>query len=371
VDVDKSFEDVLLSAYARDGGLYVPDRIPSLSTDDLQRFIDEKHDFSRLCAEILHLYSDININILLAMTSTAFSQFNQTATGIDHNHDHDRTTTNVRKEVLPMYFLEDKNMHLLDLSLGPTYAFKDIGQQMCGQLLNYFLGRRSQKAKVCVDTSGDTGPAAIAGVRGCDNVEIYCLYPRGRVTPIQELQMITVLDANVHVYRTDGDSDEQASVLKELFQDEQFMKTHNICCVNSINWARIAVQSSYYVWSYVSLCQRGLMTLNDLVNYAIPTGAFGNAMGCYLAKLMGLPIRRIYCATNNNDIVHRTLSTGDMRMGANIPVWYATVYWIVMICPCEWTLIAMFRRNHLLWTYSSPTMWSGCYTMCSMRTPIE
>ena len=115
--------------------------------------------------------------------------------------------------------------------------------------------------------------------------------------------------------------------LKELFQDEQFMKTHNICCVNSINWARIAVQSSYYVWSYVSLCQRGLIAQDDnaMVNYAIPTGAFGNAMGCYLAKLMGIPIRRIYCATNNNDIVHRTLSSGDMRMGENIQVYLLSV----------------------------------------------
>lgn len=335
-----SFEEVLLSAYARDGGLYVPDRIPSLVKVDtagcqlLQRFIDEKYDFPRICAEIVHLYSGIDIDVLVAMTSTAFSQFNQTtASEVDHNQP--TISPTVTKEVLPMYFLEDKNVHLLDLSLGPTYAFKDIGQQMCGQLLNYYLGRRNQKAKVCVDTSGDTGPAAIAGVRGCSNVEIFCLYPRGRVTPIQELQMITVLDANVHVYRTDGDSDEQASVLKELFQDEQFMRTHNICCVNSINWARIAVQSSYYVWSYVSLCQRGLIARGGdgdsdgggdgeeaMVNYAIPTGAFGNAMGCYLAKLMGIPIRRIYCATNNNDIVHRTLSSGDMRMGENIQVRY-------------------------------------------------
>lgn len=328
-DTSSSFEEVLLSAYARDGGLYVPDRIPSLATADrLQRYIDERYDFPRICAEVVHLYSDIDIDALVAMTSIAFSQFNQaTASGVDHDHDQPTTSHTVTKEVLPMHFLADKNMHLLDLSLGPTYAFKDIGQQMCGQLLNYYLGRKNQTAKVCVDTSGDTGPAAIAGVRGCSNVEIYCLYPRGRVTPIQELQMITVLDANVHVYRTDGDSDEQASVLKELFQDEQFMKTHNICCVNSINWARIAVQSSYYVWSYVSLCQRGLIAQDDnaMVNYAIPTGAFGNAMGCYLAKLMGIPIRRIYCATNNNDIVHRTLSSGDMRMGENIQVYLLSV----------------------------------------------
>jgi len=333
-----SFEEVLLSAYARDGGLYVPDRIPSLTTDQLQRYINEKYDFPRICAEVIHLYSDIDIDALLAMTSTAFSQFNQTTKASDVDHDEPTTSPTVTKEVLPMYFLEDKNVHLLDLSLGPTYAFKDIGQQMCGQLLNYYLGRRNQKAKVCVDTSGDTGPAAIAGVRGCSNVEIYCLYPRGRVTPIQELQMITVLDANVHVYRTDGDSDEQASVLKELFQDEQFMRTHNICCVNSINWARIAVQSSYYIWSYVSLCQRGLIAQqgdNAMVNYAIPTGAFGNAMGCYLAKLMGIPIRRIYCATNNNDIVHRTLSSGDMRMGENIQVYFLLSVPILTCLDCD------------------------------------
>lgn len=122
---------------------------------------------------------------------------------------------------------------------------------MVAKLLNYLLKQRSSKAIIAVDTSGDTGPAAIAGVKGLSNIDIFCLYPHGRVSSVQELQMITVQESNVHVYRTEGDSDEQCAVLKEIFSDEEFSKEHNLISINSINWARIAVQSSYYVWAYL------------------------------------------------------------------------------------------------------------------------
>jgi threonine synthase len=297
----KTFEEVLVSTYAPDGGLYVPEKVPLITSDQFAAW--QGLAFPDVCAQILHLYSGIDIADLQAMAAVSFSLFND------------------GQDPLPITQLPGASVYLLDTSLGPTFAFKDIGQQMVGKLLNYVLGKQNKKAKIVVETSGDTGPAAIAGVRGCPNVEIFCLYPQGRVSAVQELQMITIADENVHVYRTQGDTDEQASVLKELFRDEVFVKEQSICSVNSINWVRIAAQSSYFVWSYLSLCHRGVIKFGQEINYVIPTGAFGNAMGAFLAKRMGLPIGRIICATNANDIVHRTLTTGDMSMGANIQVW--------------------------------------------------
>jgi threonine synthase len=301
----KTFEEVLVSTYAPDGGLYVPEKVPIISEEDFLSMKD--FTFPEVCAQILHLYSNIDVEELRSMARNSFSLFND------------------GKDPLPIAKLGDSRVRLLDTSLGPTFAFKDIGQQMCGQLLNYVLGKQNKKAKIVVETSGDTGPAAIYGVRGCPNVEIFCLYPQGRVSAVQELQMVTVQDANVHVYRTQGDTDEQASVLKELFRDVDFVKEQSICSVNSINWVRIAAQSSYFVWSYLELVRRGEVAFGAPVNYVIPTGAFGNAMGAFLAKRMGLPMGRIICATNANDIVHRTLTTGDMSMGVNIQVNYASI----------------------------------------------
>ncbi|RYH31365.1 threonine synthase [archaeon] len=293
----KSFEDVAMSTYAAKGGLYVPSDIPKLSEDTFQSWKD--FSFPQVCANILALFSNIELNELLAITNEAFSLFND---GAD-----------------PLPLTKVGGTYFLDTSLGPTFAFKDIGQQMLGRILNHILGRKSKRATILVETSGDTGPAAIAGVKGCQNVEIFCLYPHGRVSSVQELQMVTNPDSNVHIYRTDGNTDEQASLLKQIFADQTFVADHNICSVNSINWVRIAAQSSYYVWAYVQMKYHKEMTCDE-VDFVIPTGAFGNAMGGYLAKLMGVPIGRIYCATNVNDIVHRTIQTGDMRMSENVPV---------------------------------------------------
>lgn len=294
----KDFDDVLVAAYAGDGGLYVPVELPKLSMEQLETW--RSFSFPQVCAEIMHLFTDINIQDLNEMTSKAFSGFNG---GLD-----------------PLPLTKYEELYLLDTSLGPTMAFKDIGQQMVGQLLNYVLGKKGKKATIIVETSGDTGPAAIAGVRGCKNVNIFCLYPYQRVSDVQELQMITVDEENVFVYRTEGNSDLQASVLKEIFSDKEFVEKYNVCSVNSINWARIAAQSSYYVWAFVELYfNRGLSNgdTSPHLNFVIPTGAFGNAMGGYIAKLMGVPIGKIICATNKNDIVHRTISSGDLRMAEN------------------------------------------------------
>jgi threonine synthase len=165
-----------------------------------------------------------------------------------------------------------------------------------------------------VETSGDTGPAAVAAVKSCPHVEIYCLYPSGRVSPVQELQLVTVDSPNVHVYKSECNTDEQADLLKEIFMDVAWVKRHNVCSINSINWGRITAQSSYYIWSYLQLRP----AVDGLVNFIVPTGAFGNALGGFVAKQMGVPIGTIVCATNANDAVHRCLSRGDLSIGTNL-----------------------------------------------------
>eukprot|EP01038_Epipyxis_sp_PR26KG_P006735 gene6735-9229_t len=296
-EANRSFEEILFATYASDGGLYVPMKVPLFSSDDLLKYAS--FSFPQICAEILHIYTGIDLVALREMAKIAFGKFN------------------CEEKVNPLPTLIFDDLMLLNTSLGPTLAFKDIGLQMIGLIIDYILRAKNERATIVVETSGDTGPAAIAGVRGCNNVDIHCLYPKGRVSSVQELQMITIPDSNVFVYQTDGDSDEQASVLKELFSDQKFVDDHRICSVNSINWLRIAAQSSYYVWAYLQI-YKNKATIGTPVNFIIPTGAFGNAMSGYLAKKMGVPIGNIICATNKNDIVHRTISTGDMSMGANV-----------------------------------------------------
>lgn len=291
-----SFEEVLFSTYAKDGGLYVPEYLPVLTSDMLLSW--RNFTFPQVCAEIMHIFTGIDVAKMREMTSAAYCDFNDGNT--------------------PLPLTSLGNLIVLDASLGPTLSFKDIGQQLVGQLLNYYLSLRNSKAKIVVETSGDTGPAAIAAVCRCPNVEIFCLYPKGRVSDLQERQMITHFEKNVHVYRTDGDTDEQASILKEIFQDTEFVQANNICSINSINWARIAVQSTYYVWAYLQIYNTE-HAIGKPVVFCVPTGAFGNSMAGFLAKRMGLPIDKIICATNANDMVHRTIFYGDMHMRANVP----------------------------------------------------
>lgn len=319
------FKDALMSTYAADGGLYVPTSIPNVTSTLMQW---KGFSVGRVCAHIVSLYCDIPLRDLESMAESAFLQFN-----------------NGRDPSLPLTEVV-KHMYLLDASLGPTLAFKDIGQQFVGQLLSYYLEKQQRRATILVETSGDTGPAAIAAVINCPRISIYCLYPYNRVSDIQELQMTTVSASNVHVYRTEGDSDDQAAVLKDLFADKTLP---NICSINSINWARVMVQSTYYVWAYLSIFADEIATSSDdpelwpQIIFSVPTGAFGNAMGGLLAKLMGIPIKHIICATNSNDIVTRTIVSGDFSLRRSV----ATISPAMDIqCACESPLTTYCHHHH-------------------------
>ena len=252
-----SFADVLVSSYAPDGGMYLPETIPQVSLDVLRTWAELP--YHELCAEILFLYvgDEIDLESLRQITTKAFASFNT-------------DKENPSDPPLPLHQFGD--LYLLDCSLGPTFAFKDIGQQVVGGLLNHVLQRQGKRALILLDTSGDTGPAAIDAVKQCTAVDIICLYPHQRVSSVQELQMVTVLNNNVHVFRTEGTSDEQASVLKEIFSDQSFSQEHNLCSINSINWGRIMCQSTYYIWAYLQLCGKPSECGIRKISFCIPTG---------------------------------------------------------------------------------------------------
>ncbi|MEL6701031.1 MAG: threonine synthase, partial [Pseudomonadota bacterium] len=202
------------------------------------------------------------------------------------------------------------NHHLLELFHGPTLAFKDFAMQLIGQLFQTELTRRGDKVTIVGATSGDTGSAAIEAFRGLDAVDVFILYPHGRVSEVQRRQMTTPTEDNVHALALGGTFDDCQGKLKDMFNDFGFRDEVRLAGVNSINWARVLAQVVYYFSSATAL---GAPARE--VSFTVPTGNFGDIFAGYIAKKMGLPIKRLVVATNRNDILHRALSTGDYTTG--------------------------------------------------------
>ncbi|KHN99183.1 threonine synthase [Metarhizium album ARSEF 1941] len=297
-DSDCSFEEVVLRGLATDGGLYIPEQIPGAaawaSWKDLA--------FPDLAYEIMSLYispSEMPSPELKDLVRRSYSTFRS-------------------DQVTPLVHL-DGNHYLLELFHGPTFAFKDVALQFVGNLFEYFLARKNE-GKVGRDrhhlavvgaTSGDTGSAAIYGLRGKKDVSVFIMFPKGRVSPIQELQMTTVLDKNVHNLSIEGTFDDCQDILKSLLAEPEANKPINVGAVNSINWARILAQITYYFHSYFSLVkQSSSFKLGDKVRFVVPTGNFGDILAGYFAMRMGLPVDKLVIATNENDILDRFWKTG-------------------------------------------------------------
>ncbi|KUI67995.1 Threonine synthase [Cytospora mali] len=298
-DNDFSFEDVVLKGLATDGGLYIPEEIPSAT--NWQDWKDLS--FSELAFNLLSLYispSEIPSKDLKNIIDRSYSTF---------RHD----------EVTPLRHLQD-NLYLLELFHGPTFAFKDVALQFLGNLFEYFLtrknegkvGRERHHLTVVGATSGDTGSAAIYGLRGKKDVSVFILHPKGRVSDIQEAQMTTVLDKNVHNLAVTGTFDDCQDIVKALFADPDANSTLKLGAVNSINWARILAQIVYYFHAYFSLVKSGSadFKLGDKARFVVPTGNFGDILAGYFAQRMGLPIDKLVIATNENDILYRFWKTG-------------------------------------------------------------
>ena len=275
------FADVLLAGLADDGGLYVPTAWPTLPT------VDPAADYATLATAVMAPYigDDIPHDVFAAMCREAYATFGHPA-------------------VTPLVQI-GPNQWVLELFHGPTLAFKDVALQLVGRLFDYVLAQRGRRVTIVGATSGDTGSAAIDGVKGCDNVDIVVLYPRGRTSDVQRRQMTTVDSPNVHAIAVDGTFDDCQDLVKAMFADQEFRQTYQLSAVNSINWARIVAQVVYYVWAARSLG-------NQPVSFSVPTGNFGNVLAGWIARRTGAPIEQLIIGSNTNDILTRFVETRQM-----------------------------------------------------------
>lgn len=289
-----TFEEAMLTGLARDGGLYVPETVPQLSFDDIAAL-------SGLS------YEDAAFRVMKPFIGDAFddkefrSIIGRAYEGFEH----------VARAPLKQI---ESNHFLLELFHGPTLAFKDFAMQLIGQLFQASLARSGKRVTIVGATSGDTGSAAIEAFAGLDNVDVFILYPHGRVSEVQRRQMTTPDAENVHAIALDGHFDDCQARLKDMFNDHAFRDEVGLAGVNSINWARVLAQVVYYFTAAVSLGAP-----HRPVSFTVPTGNFGDIFAGTIAKRMGLPIVRLVIATNQNDILHRCLTTGEYRTDKVIP----------------------------------------------------
>ncbi len=282
-----SFTDAFLMGLATDGGLIVPESIPSVDIDKWENL-----GYRELAFEIFKLFiDDIPRDDIRELVEKSYLSFDT-------------------EEVTPVVRVD--GVYLLELFHGPTLAFKDVALQFLGNLFEYVLTQRNESVNVLGATSGDTGSAAIYGLKGKRNINIFILHPHGRVSRVQELQMTTVEDENVYNIAIRGTFDDCQAIVKGLFSDLEFKEKYRLAAVNSINWARILAQIVYYFYAYYRLKPAELF-------FSVPTGNFGNIFAGYVAKRMGLPVKRLILATNSNDILYRFINHGDYSVSGVKP----------------------------------------------------
>jgi len=286
-----SFSQAVMMGLATDGGLLLPETIPTLDRATLRAWTDLS--FTDLAVEVMLPFvgDDLTREELTGLVQRSYATF-------------------AHPEITPV--VEAGGQRILELFHGPTAAFKDVALQLLGNLFEFLLDRQGGQLNILGATSGDTGSAAIYGVRGKERISIFILHPQGRVSPIQERQMTTVLDDNVHNIAIQGSFDDGQRIVKELFNDLPFKERYSLGAVNSINWARVLAQTVYYFYAW------GRMSGGDIshrVSYAVPTGNFGDIFAGYIARRMGLPVERLILATNRNDILSRFVASGRYSVG--------------------------------------------------------
>ncbi|MET0867839.1 MAG: threonine synthase [Pseudorhodoplanes sp.] len=283
------FRDALLAGLARDGGLYLPRHWPQLSKRDIRNLRGKS--YAEVAFEILKHFVDGEIpdDKMKTMINEAYATFRHPA-------------------VVPLV-QTGPNDFVLELFHGTTLAFKDVAMQLLARLMDHVLAERGERATIVGATSGDTGGAAIDAFAGRDRTDIFILFPEGKVSPVQQRQMTSSTASNVHAVALKGNFDDCQNIVKEMFNDVAFRDRVKLSGVNSINWARIMAQVVYYFTAAVSLGGP-----DRKVSFTVPTGNFGDIFAGYVAKKMGLPIDRLVIATNDNDILARTLKTGRYEM---------------------------------------------------------
>jgi threonine synthase len=289
------FTQAVRMGLAEDGGLLIPESIPQIDSNTLQQWAHLR--FQDLALEVISRFvgDDIPRADLRTLIERSYRSF-------DH------------PEITPVNTVGA--VHILELFHGPTLAFKDVALQFLGNLFEYLLERDGGQLNIIGATSGDTGSAAIYGVRGKAHIHIFILHPHKRVSPVQERQMTTVLDANVHNIALQGTFDDGQRIVKELFNDLAFKQAYHLGAVNSINWARIVAQIVYYFYAW------GRITggkPDHALSFSVPTGNFGDIFAGYIARRMGLPIKKLVLATNRNDILSRFVCHGTYSSDAVYP----------------------------------------------------
>lgn len=286
------FEEATLAGLARDGGLYVPETYPTISANEIRGMAGQPYD--EVAFRVLKPYvggsvADATLKAMLA----------DTYGGATFRH----------PAVAPLVQISPEDW-VLELFHGPTLAFKDFALQLLGRFFDHFTAKKSNRLTILGATSGDTGSAAIEACRGRDNVSIFMLHPKGRVSEVQRRQMTSVLEPNVHNIAIEGTFDDCQALVKAAFNDHTFRDAVNLTAVNSINWARVMAQIVYYF-----VAGAALGAPDRKLSFSVPTGNFGDIFAGYIASKMGLPIEKLVIATNSNDILARTLETGTYSRG--------------------------------------------------------
>lgn len=289
-----TFEEAMLTGLARDGGLYVPETIPSFSVDDI--------------AAMANLpYEEIAYRVMRPFVGDSFDDATFRAII-------DRAYAGFKHDARAPLVQLNEGHFLMELFHGPTLAFKDFAMQLIGQLFQEALSRRGDRVTIVGATSGDTGSAAIEAFKGLDAVDVFILFPHGRVSEVQRRQMTTPSESNVRALALDGDFDDCQARLKDMFNDFEFRDGVKLAGVNSINWARVLAQVVYYFTAATALG-----TPHRKISFTVPTGNFGDIFAGYIARRMGLPIEQLVVATNQNDILHRCLTGQGYYKGETQP----------------------------------------------------
>ncbi len=286
-DVSLSYEEVLLAGLARDGGLFMPERWPSFSYSDLKNMKDLS--YARLATKILKpfIHPFLNEDDILNICQAIYSSFGD--------------------NVAPLKELE-KNTYILELFHGPTLAFKDYAMQFLSRAFNLALEKKGKRAVILGATSGDTGSAALEAFKGKANIDIFILFPHGRVSEVQQKQMTWINEEGAHALSVKTDFDGCQAIVKDCFEDLDFKDQTSLSAINSINWVRLLPQIVYYFYSALRVGSP-----EKEVVFSVPTGNFGNILAGWIAKKMGLPISRLICGSNQNDILTRFFETGTMK----------------------------------------------------------
>ena len=283
-----AFKDAVMMGLATDGGLLLPESYPQISMEQLENW--RGLSYQQLAFQVISPFvDDIPADILKGLIDRSYATF-------------------THPEVTPV--VQQDGVYILELFHGVTLAFKDVALQLLGNLFEQILTERGERLNIVGATSGDTGSAAIHGVRGKKGITIFIMHPLGKTSPVQALQMTTVTDANVHNIAVRGTFDDCQDMVKALFNDLEFKEKYSLGAVNSINWARVLAQVVYYFWAWLRVTDSGIKP----VSFSVPTGNFGDIFAGYVAKRMGLPVERLLLATNENNILTRFINQGDYSL---------------------------------------------------------